>query len=134
MPAKTALYAGPNQSLEGRPLFVATDENSPLASFICVDDPVKDQARISSDVAQGFIVKTRADEDTREARNGNTVRRDAAFASGAQFVVTDFLLPDKNIGAYQVRMTDPFQCDAKLTGTVCTSNAQLIVAVADHSP
>ncbi|HEY5085519.1 MAG TPA: Ca2+-dependent phosphoinositide-specific phospholipase C [Rhizomicrobium sp.] len=125
---KTTLYAGPNQTLEGRPLFVATDENSPLASFICVDDPMKDGLRISSDVAQGFIVKTRADEDTREARDGDTARREAAFSSGAQFVVTDFLLPDKSIGAYQVRMADPVQCDAKLAGSLCASNAQLIVA------
>jgi hypothetical protein len=125
---KTTLYAGPNQTLEGRPLFVATDENSSLASFICVDDPMKDGLRISSDVAQGFIVKTRADEDTREAREGDTARREAAFSSGAQFVVTDFLLPDKSIGAYQVRMADPVQCDAKLAGSLCASNAQLIVA------
>lgn len=125
---KATLYAGPNQTLEGRPLFVATDENSSLASFICVDDPMKDGLRISSDVAQGFIVKTRADEDTREAREGDTARREAAFSSGAQFVVTDFLLPDKSIGAYQVRMADPVQCDAKLAGSLCASNAQLIVA------
>jgi hypothetical protein len=133
-PQKATLYAGPNQTLEGRPLFVAMDENSPLASFICVDDPMKDGLRISSDVAQGFIVKTRADEDTREARNGNTARREAAFSSGAQFVVTDFLLPDKSIGAYQVRMADPVQCDAKLAGSLCASNAQLIVAVAAQGP
>ena len=133
-PQKTALYSGPSLTLEGRPLFVATDENSPLASFICVDDPVKDGLRISSDVAQGFIVKTRADEDTREARDGDIARREAAFSSGAQFVVTDFLLPDKSIGVYQVRMADPVQCDAKLAGTLCASNAQLIVAVADHGP
>jgi Phosphoinositide phospholipase C, Ca2+-dependent len=127
-PQKVALYAGPNQTLEGRPLFVATDENSPLASFICVDDPMKDGLRISSDVAQGFIIKTRADEDTREARDGDLARREAAFSSGAQFVITDFLLPDRSIGAYQVRMADPVQCDAKLAGSLCASNAQLIVA------
>jgi len=80
------------------------------------------------------IPVTRADEDTREARDGNTARREAAFSSGAQFVVTDFLLPDKSIGAYQVRMADPVQCDAKLAGSLCASNAQLIVAVAAQGP
>jgi Phosphoinositide phospholipase C, Ca2+-dependent len=130
-PDKTAIYTGPGQSLEGRSMFVATDENSALASFICVDDPVKNQARIANDVGQGFIVKTRADEGTREAREGNTARREAAFASGAQFVVTDFLLPDKKIGAYQVKMTDPVQCDPRLSGAACTGNAGLIIAVAD---
>jgi hypothetical protein len=131
---KTTLYAGPNQTLEGRPLFVATDENSPLASFICVDDPMKDGLRISSDVAQGFIVKTRADEDTREARDGNTVRREAAFSSGAQFVVTDFLLPDKSIGAYQVKLADPAQCDAKMASATCAGNALLLVAATGQEP
>ena len=133
-PQKVALYAGPSLSLEGRPLFVAADENSPLASFICVDDPVKDGARIAADITQGFIVKTRADEDTREAREGDTARRTAAFASGAQFVVTDFLLPDKKIGDYQVRMAEPVQCDAKLAGALCANNAELMVAVANHAP
>jgi hypothetical protein len=131
---KTALYAGPAQTLEGRPLFIATDETSPLASFICIEDPLKDEARISSDVAQGFIVKTHADEGTREARDGKTARRDAAFASGAQFVITDFLLPDKKIGDYQVKLADPVQCDAKLPGALCASNAHSMVAVADHGP
>ena len=122
---KADLYAGPAKSLEGRPMFIATDENSPLASFICIDDPVKDQARIAGDVAAGFMVKTRADADTREARAGKTVRRDAAFDSGAQIVATDFLLPDKKIGDYQVTLTDAGghseQCDAKLPGQQCVN-------------
>jgi Phosphoinositide phospholipase C, Ca2+-dependent len=121
--AKTDLYAGPAKSLDGRPMFIATDENSPLASFICIEDPLQDQARIGQDVAAGFIVKTRADVQTREARDGKTARRDAAFASGAQIVATDFLMPDKKIGPYQVNFADgqKAQCDAKLPGQQCVS-------------
>ena len=122
---KTDLYAGAAQSLDGRPMFIAAHEDSPLASFICVDDPLKDQARISSDVESGFIVKTRADADTREARENKTERRDAAIASGAQIVATDFLMPDKKIGTYQVTFAAtggrPVQCDAKLPGPQCIS-------------
>jgi hypothetical protein len=120
---KTDLYAGAAESLDGRPMFIATDENSPLASFICIENPLKDQARIAQDVAAGFIVKTRADADTREARAGNPARRDAAFASGAQVVATDFLMPDKKIGPYQVNLADgqKAQCDAKLPGQQCVS-------------
>ena len=119
---KTDIYAGATQSLENRPMFIATDETSPLASFICIEDPLKDQARITTDVAAGFIVKTRADADTREARDGKTARRDAAFASGAQIVATDFLTADKKIGPYQVNLADgrKAQCDAKLPGQQCT--------------
>jgi hypothetical protein len=128
---KTALYATP--SLEGKPMFVTADENSPLASFISIEDPVKDQARIASDVAQGFIVKTRADRETREARDGNIQRRDAAFASGAQIVVTDFLLPDKKIGDYQVKLSGPAQCDMKSAGALCgTSTPSQLAAVTDR--
>ena len=106
-------------------MFVATDEDSPLASFICIEDPLKDQARIAGDVASGFIVKTRADADTREARDNKTARRDAAFASGAQIVATDFLMPDKKIGSYQVTLaatgSRAAKCDAKLAGQQCAS-------------
>ena len=118
---KTRLYAGQDKSLQGRPMFIATDENSPLASFICIDNPVKDQARIVQDVTAGFIVKTRADANTREARDGKTERRDAAIASGAQIVITDFLMPDKKIGDYQVALAGGHkaQCDAKLPGRQC---------------
>jgi hypothetical protein len=122
---RTDLYAGAAKSLQGRPMFVAADEDSPLASFICIENPVKDQARIATDVAAGFMVKTRADADTREARAGNTTRRDAAFASGAQIVATNFLMPDKKIGDYQVTLAAAggrsAQCDAKLPGQQCTS-------------
>ena len=54
----------------------------------------------------GFIVKTRADADTREARGNNPARRDAAFASGAQIMTTNFLMPDKKIGPYQVNLAE----------------------------
>ena len=102
-PSATALYgADPD-----RPMFAATDEASLNAGFVAIDDPVKNAARIAADVRVGFIVLTRADADTVEARDNDTKRRDQAFASGAQIVLTDFLLPDKNIGAYQVTIADP---------------------------
>jgi hypothetical protein len=49
-------------------------------------------------VASGFIVRTRADADTTEARNDDTTRREAALASGAQFVSTDFPVPSPSFG------------------------------------
>jgi hypothetical protein len=107
---KTALYSAD----PGRPMFVAADEASPNAGFVAIDDPVKNAARITADVRMGLMVLTRADDETVEARAGDTRRRDQAFASGAQIVLTDFLLPDKKIGAYQVTIADRrhAQCDA----------------------
>ena len=55
-------------------------------------------------------------------RDGKTDRRDAAFTSGAQIVATDFLVPDKKIGAYQVALAKGHaQCDARLPGMQCAA-------------
>jgi Phosphoinositide phospholipase C, Ca2+-dependent len=134
---KTDIYLGATRSLEGRPMFIAADEESPLAAFICIDDPMKNQSRITKAVAAGFMVKTRADADTREARDSNPARRDAAFASGAQIVTTDFLLPDKKIGAYQGTMAGggTARCDAKLPGAQCANwdaRSSHLIAAAAH--
>jgi len=47
-------------------------------------------------------VRTRADADTEEARSGDTTRRDAALASGAHFVSTDYPVPDPRFTDYRV--------------------------------
>lgn len=107
--AKARAYQGERKSLEGRAMFVATDENAPAAAFLSIPDPVKDQARIQAAVKAGFMVVTRADADTREARDDKTARRDAAFASGAQLVETNFLTPDPAIGPYRVSLEDNAQ-------------------------
>jgi hypothetical protein len=104
--AKAKAYQGKRKSLEGRAMFLAADENSPLAAFLFIPDPVKDGARIRSAVQKGFMVITRADEEAREARADSKSRRDAAFASGAQIVQTDFAVPDPAIGSYRVSLAD----------------------------
>ena len=103
---KTRAYQGNRKSLEGRTLFVATDEASPAAAFVSLADPVKDGGRIARAVKSGFMVVTRADADTREARANSVARRDAAFASGAQVVMTDFAVADGTIGPYRVSLED----------------------------
>lgn len=55
-------------------------------------------------VQAGFIVRTRADADTVEARSGSVVRKDAAFNSGAQYVSTDYMQPDSRFGPYSVQL------------------------------
>lgn len=41
-----------------------------------------------------FMVRTRADYDTVQSRQNDTTQRDAAFASGAQFISTDYPEPN----------------------------------------
>jgi len=45
-------------------------------------------------------VRTRADADTWESRRNDTARQVAAFASGAQYVSTDYMEPDTRFSAY----------------------------------
>lgn len=118
---KTKAYQGARKSLEGRSMFVAADEASPIAAFVSMPDPLKDQARIAKAVDDGFMVITRADADTREARLYNLRRRDAAFASGAQIVQTDFAVADPKVGPYRVTLADNPQamCGSALESEHC---------------
>jgi len=121
--AKIKAYQGTRKSLEGRAMFVAADHASPLAAFLAVADPQKDGGRIQQAVRSGLIVITRADEETREARENKTARRDAAFASGAQIVQTNFATTDPVIGNYRVTLeSNPMaMCGAKLQSERCVS-------------
>jgi hypothetical protein len=104
--ARAKAYQGVRKSLDGRAMFVATEEASPLAAFLSIPDPIKDGARIRQAVQQGFMVLTRADAETREARENSGARRGAAMASGAQIVQTDFAVADPAIGPYRVSLAD----------------------------
>ena len=94
--AKLERYASPgadgttHAGLRGRVMFANFPETHPAAAFLVINDPIAEGERIRRAVEAGFLVRTRADADTREARSGDTTRRDAAFASGAQFVSTDY--------------------------------------------
>ena len=104
-PEVVARYRGRRRSLEGRVFFINTDEASPAAAYLTLNDPLADAERIRKAVAAGFIVRTRADSGTVEARANDPRRRDAALASGAQFVSTDYLWPEPRLhNAYQVRL------------------------------
>ena len=61
---------------------------------------------IQDSVKQGFLVRTRADADTVEARSGDTKRRETALASGAQYVSTDYYVPRTEFSDYKVGLPD----------------------------
>jgi hypothetical protein len=98
-------YLAGHPTLQGRVLFVSVPDDHPAAAWMKVNDPVKDFDRIRKLVRDGFLVRTRADADTAEARQNNPIRREKALASGAQFVSTDFPEPRLDLSPYQVRLT-----------------------------
>lgn len=103
-PEKVASYAAGRPSLQGRAMFVNTDEASPAAAYLTLNDPIAEQQRIRDAVRQGFIVRTRADADTVEARAADVSRRTAALASGAQYVSTDYYWADPRFPTYEARL------------------------------
>ncbi len=84
-------YLEGNASLEGRMLFVTSAPGEPSAAFIKMNEAIGDEEeRIRHLVRHGFLIRTRADIPTVEARSGDTTRRDSAFRSGAHYVSTDY--------------------------------------------
>jgi membrane-associated phospholipid phosphatase len=104
-PGKVALYRGARKSLEGRAMFVNIDEASPAAAYLTLNDPIGQHDRIAAAVRAGFIVRTRADADTWQARHNDVSQRTAALTSGAQYVSTDYMQADPRLpGGYTVRL------------------------------
>ena len=101
--AKPTLYRGARKSLEGRVMFINTDEG-PAAAYVTLNEPTELKTRIDVALANGLIVRTRADADTAEARANDRTRQEAAFASGAQYVSTDYMTPDPRFGPYETRL------------------------------
>ena len=96
-------YLRGNPALEGRLLFVNVPAENPAAAWTEVNDPVQDFAKIQALVKAGFLVRTRADEPTEQARANDVRMRDHALASGAQFISTDFPVPDPKFSPYCVQ-------------------------------
>lgn len=96
------LYAEGRTSLEGRMMFASMPStDDPAAAFFKRNDPLGDnQAEIADLVGQGFIVRTRADVPVVQVAANDRTQLEAALASGAQYVSTDYLEPDLNYSEY----------------------------------
>ncbi|WP_158826632.1 phosphatidylinositol-specific phospholipase C1-like protein [Mucilaginibacter lacusdianchii] len=88
--AKRDLYIAEHPSLKGRVLFANAEPGTPEAAMMFRNDP-KDP-EISGLVKKGYIIRTRADADTQQARANDQSDMKAAFNSGAQIVTTDYYL------------------------------------------
>lgn len=83
-------YISHHPSLKGRVLFTDSPAGTPEAAFMIINNSKKDQDRIREMVKKGYMVRTRADSDTEEARTNDKSSFQAACASGAQIITTDY--------------------------------------------
>ena len=86
-----ALYLEGRPSLQGRMAFVQGKAGMAHTAFMLFDNALTRGADIRDAVKKGYLVRTRADIDTADARKDDGTRRDAALASGAQIISTDYL-------------------------------------------
>lgn len=119
---KVEIYSRGQSSLQGLPVFVnSVSEQADHAAYFTMNDPQQDLARIQAAVRAGFIVRTRADANTIEARENTTARRESAFASGAHYISTDYYVPRLEFSDYSVSLPGghPARCNPLLAGIDC---------------
>jgi len=82
------VYLEGHASLRGRLIFTNAEPGQPDCAFTEENDGAQDV--IAALVRKGYLVRTRTDADTQQARSNDTTRREVALASGAQLLSTDY--------------------------------------------
>ena len=95
---KMHTYIKYHPSLQGRVMFVNAPAGTPEAAFMVINDPVRDKEYIQKMVKLGYLVRTRSDANTTEARENDYSRFNAALERGAHIISTDYYLPDTLFG------------------------------------
>ena len=99
---KRDLYMKGHPSLEGRLMFVNAAPGTPEAAAMFRNEP--DDPEIPMLVRKGYIIRTRADANTQEARLNDYTRFTKAKDSGAQIITTDYYMPSRFFDSpYQIR-------------------------------
>ena len=103
--AKRDMYALNHPSLKGRAIFINAEPGKPEAATLFRNNP--EEAEILELVKKGYLIRTRADADTKEARANDYSHFDAAKKSGAQIITTDYYLPSTFFKSpYQIKYDD----------------------------
>ncbi|PWS28594.1 hypothetical protein DHW03_01720 [Pedobacter yonginense] len=85
---KRATYIDGHPSLKGRVMFANADSGTPEAGIMIRNNP--NDPQIPQLVKKGYIIRTRADADTKQARRNDRSDFEAACISGAQIITTDY--------------------------------------------
>jgi hypothetical protein len=83
-----AVYTEGHPSLRGRAIFTNAVPGAQDAAFTEENSGTK--AEIDALVKQGYLVRTRTDDGTEEARSNDRTRAELALSSGAQMLSTDY--------------------------------------------
>ena len=90
-------------------MFTTSLPGNPESAFLILNDPIKQLEDIKKWVASGYMVRTRADAGTWEARKNDYSKWEAALKSGAQVISTDYYLPDTIVNpSFQIKFKDGY--------------------------
>lgn len=87
-------YIEGHPSFQGRAMFGYAPPRSPECAFIIANNAIGQKDSITQWVTEGYIVRSRADAGTIEARTNDYAPLNAATESGAQIISTDYYRPD----------------------------------------
>lgn len=98
-------YSAGRPNLENRVMFVQSMPQDTYAAFLLQDNAIVRKTEIQKYVGQGYMVRTRSDIETHEAKVNDNTRAKAAFESGAQVISTDFFQEGNGYGtSYKVSL------------------------------
>ena len=102
------ILEGNNQDLYeksgvNRPMFVYNPPNGENTAFVVKNDPIGNEKEIEL-LTHKYIVRTRSDAGTLEARANDYKRFNAAIKSGAQIISTDYYKPDPRLGSFVIKL------------------------------
>lgn len=91
------------------------------AAVHTINDPIADAAKIADVVDAGHLVRTRADADNVEPLAGDTSKAEAALASGATFISTDYPPPKGEVDyVFEIPGGTPSRCNPRVARPDCT--------------
>lgn len=87
------------------PMFVYGSTDDKMSLFVKRNDPIGNESEIL-ELTKDFIVRTRSDVGTLEARSNDEGRKKAAIESGAQIISTDYYRPDLQLSNFMISVDE----------------------------
>ncbi|MEY4604449.1 MAG: hypothetical protein RIT43_1741 [Bacteroidota bacterium] len=88
---------------KSRPMFVYGPPGENETAFVIKNDPIGKEDEILA-LTQKYIVRTRSDAGTLEARANDYTRLRSAWKSGAQIISTDYYRPDQSLSDFYIQL------------------------------
>lgn len=118
-------YLDNRPNAEGRVMFPRSDKqvDSPIGAFVNFDDPKADSDRILQFAQAGFLIRTRTDVASQEPSVGDYTRIDAALASAAQMISTDYPIWSELYDyVFDIPDGKPSRCNPHLAPAACRAS------------